>query len=203
MIDGKFDVVFRGQIIKSMELTEVKVNLANLFKSSPEAIEKLFSGEEAVIKKSLDYAMAMKYQSAIKKSGALALIKEIEEPIAKIQAKPNSGRASFGVTEPSDEVTEANADVNAEQNTDIQSHQTPVVTSENNPPTETKEAGLSSEGNDMTLADAGSQILPDKVYEKREVDTSELSLALVGERLLPKKAAEVHVQPSIDHLSLE
>ena len=49
----------------------------------------------------------------------------------------------------------------------------------------------------------GSQIMPDKIYEKRDVDTSDLSLANVGERILPAKVKENHPKPSIDHLSLE
>ncbi len=198
MIDGKFDVVFRGQIIKSMELAEVKANLANLFKSSPEAIEKLFSGEEAVIKKSLDYTTAMKYQSAIKKSGALALIKEIEEPVAKIVSNPNLGKATFGAI--IDDADSNEEQVSARTTENINENASTIA------PTPVKapvvEAIPVSDG-DMSLADAGSQIMPDKIYEKRDVDTSEFSLAAVGERLMPTKAAEVHKQPSIDHLSLE
>ncbi len=62
MINGQFDVIFRGQTIKSMELTDVKANLVGVFKSSPEAVEKLFSGKEVTIKKSFDYSTAMKFQ---------------------------------------------------------------------------------------------------------------------------------------------
>ena len=201
MIDGKFDVVFRGQIIKSMELVEVKANLAQLFKSSPEAIEKLFSGEEAVIKKSLDYATAMKYQSAIKKTGALALIKEVEEPVVKLQANPNAKRASFGASNNTDEVADVRS--TAEQVTETSQSKPQIVNVESSSSTIIKDVVSNSEDNDLILADVGSQIMPDKVYEKRDVDTSEFSLAAVGERIMPKKVAEIHQQPTIDHLSLE
>ena len=62
---------------------------------------------------------------------------------------------------------------------------------------------LSSNNSALTVAEVGSQIMPDKIYEKRDVDTSDLSLASVGERILPAKAKVNHPTPSIDHLSLE
>ena len=69
MIDGKFDVVFRGKIVRGLDESVVKSNLVTLFKSSPEAVDKLFNGSEVVVRKELDYATAMKYQSALKKAG--------------------------------------------------------------------------------------------------------------------------------------
>jgi hypothetical protein len=196
MIDGKFDVIFRGQTMKNMPLDEVKANLVGLFKSSPEAVEKLFTGSEVAIKKSLDYTIAMKYQSALKKAGALALIKEVEAPIqpATQASATHQGKANFGVETP-----KPIADVKPQ-----------IAKSEVQP--ETKQpveasASLDDEATggegDMSLAAVGAAIMPDKVYEKREVDTSELSLAAAGERILPKKAPEHHPQPSIEHLKLE
>ncbi len=190
MIDGKFDVVFRGQTIKNIPLEDVKTNLVGLFKSSPEAVEKLFGGSEVAIKKSLDYSTAMKYQSALKKAGALALIKEVESQHSPAlqDSISNHGKADFGAkTKPSVAESESQAVVKSEINQSFEADNT---------------QDASSQG-DMTLAAVGSAIMPGKVYKKREVDTSELSLAAAGERILPKKAEEHHPQPSIDHLKLE
>ena len=198
MIDGKFDLVFRGQTIKNMALGEVKINLVGLFKSSPEAVEKLFTGSEVAIKKSLDYATAMKYQSALKKAGALALIKEIESEDSATSQTPTlkQGKANFGSAPPASD---------------------PAITSETEPQTTQQQAvktderqrveanntrDVSTEG-DMSLAVVGASIMPDKVYEKRDVDTSDLSLAVAGERIMPKKPPEHYPEPSIDHLKLE
>jgi len=155
MIDGKFDVVFRGQIVRGLDESVVKSNLVTLFKSSPEAVDKLFNGNEVVVRKELDYATAMKYQSALKKAGALALIKEIEQKTVAAQQSQGKGNESAGAQD------------------------------------------------GLTVAEPGAQILPDKIYEKREVDTSQLSLASVGERILPAKPPEDHPKPSIEHLKLE
>ena len=110
MIDGKFNVVFRGQIVKNFEESQVKNNLVKLFKTTPEAIEKLFSGEPVPVRKNLSYADAMKYQSALKSAGALAFIQDVEEE-KKQQAEQEpeeepkqivaaySGKAKFGIDE--------------------------------------------------------------------------------------------------------
>lgn len=169
MIDGKYDVVFRGQIIKSLDISAVQANLVKLFNSSPDAVTRLFSGNEVTIRKSLNYADAMKYQSALKAAGALALIKEVE-PEKDTQNMP------LAATE-----TLAPQDSN-------KGSPDPANTPEND---------------NLSIAEVGAQLLPTKVYEKKEVDTSALSLAKAGERLLPKKEPKIYPQPSIDHLSLD
>ncbi len=184
MIDGNFDVIFRGQIVKGREINEVKNNLVSLFKSSLNAVEPLFSGADIKIKKSLDYSTAMKYQSALKQAGALAIISEV------IVAQP---KANFMANDAPKEVLEPQNSVN------VSGESVGVVKESVNEPSEAPIAADSG----MTVAEVGSQIMPDKIYEKRDVDTSDLSLANVGERILPAKVKENHPKPSIDHLSLE
>ncbi|MCW8878051.1 MAG: hypothetical protein OQJ89_05880 [Kangiellaceae bacterium] len=190
MIDGKFNVVFRGQIVKSQDLTQVKQNLAKLFKSNEQAIERLFGGQEVVIRKDLDYAGAMKYQSALKNAGALALIQEVESQEVESAATERQAAPQTQTNAPSSDAPAATAPSTAN---------VAVSTAENS-----SEAGSSEAENsdNLTVAEVGAQILPPKVYEKRDVDTSELSLAAAGERILPEKEPEEHPQPSIDHLKL-
>lgn len=191
MIEGKFDIVFRGQVVKQFELAEVKSNLVNLFKSSPEAIEKLFLGSEVTIRKGVSYADAMKYQSALKKAGALALIKEIiEEPnhtdVSTSLHKKNSPDAKKGSSD--------TANPSA----------TPIVKPVATPaPCESQTLTEGTNEEQLTIAQVGAQILPPKKYEKRVVDTSQLSLAEAGEPILSPKSPKKYDQPSIDHLSLE
>ncbi len=165
MIDGKFDVIFRGQIVKSFEMADVKANLVKLFKSSPEAVDRLFGGKEVIIRKDLDYAGAMKYQSALKSSGALALIKE-------------------------QEVTESQQVASQPQPVRAQAQETQAPESVDKAPGQTQPKTATEQTDGLSIADAGTQLLPNKDYEKREVDTSELSLATAGERILPNKVYE-------------
>lgn len=201
MIDGKFDVVFRGQIVKNFDINTVKANLVKLFKSSPEAIERLFSGVETPIRKGLDYTAAMKYQSALKNAGALALIKEVEAEKPKLQSSV-SGKATFGAAqdEPSQSApTQASSPQPAASPVALQQPKSPQPSQESrHAPNDTAETF----DGDLTMAEVGTQILPDKVYEKRDVDTSSLSLAAAGERILPEKAPEAHEEPNIDHLKI-
>lgn len=184
MIEGQYDVIFRGQIVKSFELTDVKANLVKLFKSTPEAVERLFTGSEVTIRKGLDYAAAMKYQSALRNAGALALIKEVEAE--KQTSSP---------------VQEVKKTVSTPSVTSVDSHEsTEKLPGKDSNSEEVEETDNASEG--LTMAQVGAQILPPKVYEQRDVDTSDLSLAKAGERILPEKEPEKHPQPSIDHLSL-
>lgn len=204
MIDGKFDIVFRGQIIRGMDVSQVKSNLVSLFKSSDGAVEKLFGGNEVVVRKSLDYATAMKYQSALKKAGALALIKEIveDQPTASkvviSGSGSGSGRASFGSVDQVEQGSQSNLNKPSVRMVDSHSEDNSRI----NKPIDASSDESLVDGV-LSLAEVGVQIMPDKVYEKKQVDTSELSLAEAGERILPKKAVESHPEPSIDHLSLE
>jgi hypothetical protein len=175
MIDGNYDVVFRGQIVKTLAISAVQANLVKLFNSTPEAVARLFTGNEVVIRKSINYTDAMKYQSALKAAGALALIKEVE--VQQNTAVPKSQ-------------TEEKPEPQAE----------PVVSSAQNDSPDDDHAAKDS---GLSIAAVGAQILPEKVYQKKEVDTSAFSLAQVGERILPKKEPKIYQQPSIDHLSLE
>lgn len=187
MIDGKFNVVFRGQIVKSHDLSQVKQNLVKLFKSNDQAIERLFGGQEVVIRKDLDYAAAMKYQSALKSAGALALIQEIEGASTEAQtaAQSQANEPPLNKQTPSSVVSSAEAVAATSGDGAVEAERS-----------KTEESG------DLTVAAVGAQILPPKVYEKRDVDTSELSLAAAGERILPEKEPEQHSQPSIEHLKL-
>jgi hypothetical protein len=195
MIEGQFDVVFRGQILKTTDVAEVKLNLAKLFKSTPESVDKLFVGGEVAIKKSLDYATAMKYQSVLKKAGALALIKEVE-----VAEHNSSGRIG---SEPSSINQDKQSDVKVpvEQSIPQPNIRDLNAKGKENPST----TPIQEDGSvlEVTLAKAGERILPEKIYQQREVDTSALSLASVGERLMPPKEPDKTPPPPIDHLSLE
>ncbi len=196
MIDGKFDVIFRGQTVKGMELSIVKENLAKVFKSSHQAIEKLFAGGEVVIKRQLDYSAAMKYQSALRQAGALALIKESEGSTSQLppRQEPASSKASFVSRETSTAEYPSSNTSAAEAPSSVSSGSAQDHLSTHEPD--------SGEGLTLTIAEVGADILPPKVYEQKDVDTSALSVAPPGERLLPPKPPEKHLTPNIEHLRL-
>ncbi|WP_339531950.1 DUF805 domain-containing protein [Pseudomonas mucidolens] len=81
MSDNRFKIVFEGALLPGVEPTTAKLNLADLFKSDIEAIEKLFTGRPIALKRDLAHADAQTYLEALTKTGVEARI-EAEQPVA-------------------------------------------------------------------------------------------------------------------------
>jgi Zn-dependent protease with chaperone function len=75
----KYRVVFKGEIEEGKELQEVKERLAQLFKASPDRIEKLFIGKPVTLNRSLDAAAAQEYIAALKSLGAICYSEPMTE----------------------------------------------------------------------------------------------------------------------------
>src|SRR5450830_561179 len=81
MSDNRFKIVFDGALLPGVESTTAKLNLAELFKSDVEAIEKLFTGRPVALKRDLSRPDAETYLTALKNAGVDARI-EPEQPVA-------------------------------------------------------------------------------------------------------------------------
>ena len=81
MSDNRFKIVFDGTLLPGVESTTAKLNLAELFKSDVEAIEKLFTGRTVALKRDLSRPDAETYLNALKNAGIDARI-EAEQPVA-------------------------------------------------------------------------------------------------------------------------
>jgi uncharacterized membrane protein YhaH (DUF805 family) len=81
MSDNRFKIVFDGALLPGVESTTAKLNLAELFKSDVEAIEKLFTGRPVALKRDLSRGDAETYLQALKNAGVDARI-EAEQPVA-------------------------------------------------------------------------------------------------------------------------
>ena len=81
MSDSRFKIVFDGALLPGVESTTAKLNLAELFKSDVEAIEKLFTGRPVALKRDLSRQDAETYLTALKNAGVDARI-EAEQPVA-------------------------------------------------------------------------------------------------------------------------
>lgn len=73
--------MFDGALLPGVESTTAKLNLAELFKSEVEAIEKLFTGRPVALKRDLSRPDAETYLAALKNAGVDARI-EAEQPVA-------------------------------------------------------------------------------------------------------------------------
>ena len=81
MSDNRFKIVFDGALRPGVESTTAKLNLAELFKSDVEAIEKLFTGRPVALKRDLSQPDAQTYLTALHNAGIDARI-EAEQPVA-------------------------------------------------------------------------------------------------------------------------
>lgn len=72
MQQERFKIVFTGQLMPEATLADTKDKLANLFKTDPQKIEDLFTGQVNTLKRNLDAAEADKYLAVLHKAGAQA-----------------------------------------------------------------------------------------------------------------------------------
>lgn len=75
--DQKFNVIFKGDLVKGASVEQVKNNLAKLFKADPAKLDHLFAGKAVIIKKGLDLAGADKYESVLRRAGAIVELMEV------------------------------------------------------------------------------------------------------------------------------
>ena len=94
----KYQILFKGEIEKGQKLETVKESLAQLFKTSPERIEKLFTGKPITLNHNIDYSKAQEYSNELKKAGALCIIEAMPKtpsvPVNKNHAAPPSPSVS-------------------------------------------------------------------------------------------------------------
>ena len=71
---SNYQLVFDGTISDGHRVEDVKKNLAALLKANATQIERLFSKQEVVLKKGMDYDAAMQYQKALQKAGTVCKV---------------------------------------------------------------------------------------------------------------------------------
>jgi capsular exopolysaccharide synthesis family protein len=87
MPDQRYKVVFEGGILDGFQDERVKRNLAHLFKTTIDEIERFFWGKRLVLKKAVDYKTAIKYFKAFKRAGVLCRVEGLATDSSQ-QARP-------------------------------------------------------------------------------------------------------------------
>jgi len=77
MSESFYRLTFSGELLEGQHSAVVKKKLGVLLKVAPERVEKLFSGETVVIKKSVDKATAARFQAAFKQAGGKLRVAQI------------------------------------------------------------------------------------------------------------------------------
>jgi hypothetical protein len=168
-----YEVSFSGILAEGSDPAQVRRNLAELFKTDLQRIERLFCGKSIVIKSNLDQTSALKYQVAMRRAGAVCTIEE-------------RGSESAQSTSPSIQPTDG-------QGSDIQESQAPV----DKTPVESNE--IRNEISSASLAPAGSVLIEHEDVRAPEIDVSAISLAPQGSDLVEHTRIE---PPAIDISSM-
>ncbi|MFC1551473.1 hypothetical protein ACFL6P_02790 [Candidatus Latescibacterota bacterium] len=88
MENVSYNLIFHGVFADGHDAETVRKNIADLFKVSDKKVERLFSGSAVTVKKNVDHATALKYQTAFKNAGALCSIEEV--PPDTLQHEPTT-----------------------------------------------------------------------------------------------------------------
>ena len=175
MNEENIQVIVDGTLAEGVTAAEAKSRIAQLFKTSIDKIEPMFSGKPFAVKRELDLETARKYQAALLQAGLVAKLMAAAPPVAQSAALQNASLAATG----SDiDTTPAPAPLNidtsaismADAGITIMEH-APVAAAE----IDTSRLQVDQAG--QTLDQTPTPVAPD-------IDTSRISLASGGEDVM-------------------
>lgn len=96
MMDEKYRLVFRGEVLDGQHRAVVKRRLMESLKLTDDQAEKLFSGSAVVLKKSVEAKVAARYQAVFKQAGGRLRVHPIGEtaPAAATADDPQASTPS-------------------------------------------------------------------------------------------------------------
>lgn len=156
MADASFDVIFSGKLQAGAEPAQVRAKLARLFKTEPEKLGHLFTGQRVPIKRGVDTATALQYQAALAQAGAIVDLVDTGAPadaeVTTIAAAPPPREAprAAPVTVP------------------------PAIAARSAPPSAPA----------YSIADPGALLVEPMAVATADIDTQHLTVAAAGELLV-------------------
>ena len=202
-MEKRYDIAFAGQLVDGFEIAAVRESLGKLFKANSTALDRLFSGQPAVIKRNVDQVTAKKYQQAMKAAGAVALIRSGNSTAANTQAQAPVEDMTLAPAgsellrqEEREKIVAPAIDTSSFSMESAFAIREEVAT-QTPPPPDTSHLSMGAVGEDIpTLASQQKPVTP---------DTSELSLAPGGSDVLePEYRRKLDASPpETDHIGLE
>lgn len=80
MAERRYDIQFAGELVDGADAGIARERLRELFKLSPDALDRLFSGRPVVVKRDLDETGALRYRRAFREAGAILRIDAVDAP---------------------------------------------------------------------------------------------------------------------------
>lgn len=182
---ARFDVFFAGECIEGFDPAAVRDGLGRLFRADDNTLQRLFSGQRQRIKGGVDAAMAKRYEDAMRKAGALAIVLPVPGPTsggdassgAQDAAKGSAEGAEPADTPPPDSFDFDLAPTGADM---LREDERPQVDAQA-PPTD-----------HLSVAQAGENLAPPEEAVASSVDAPDLEVA---ERGSPLSTAEPPIPP--------
>lgn len=232
MAEQHYDLFFKGQILEGQHIDFVKADIQTLFKAKTDYVEKLFSGQEQVIKRKVDKATAIKFQQAFKKAGAKLIVKAhaaqsatapapASEPAPQSISKPTAPEqqpvAPVAASTGSPLFDLTNAAVQGENDDQLIEHHQPDI----HAPTTTPNWDVAAPGatltesqpveavtidtSELSLAEAGADLIGQRGFEEPApiIQTDGITLAETGATIETLKDDKPPVSVDISHLSVE
>lgn len=174
MTQSTYDVSFSGVLAEGVDLSQVKKNVAKLFKTDIQKIEVMFSGKRVVIKRDLDQQTAMKYLMAMKNIGAICNITE-KKPEAIIEESQQYSAENPPPIPPPESKASQQQSARTSPIKDIAA-ETILKQKENSEAAETSVQEVSlGDLTSVTIAPPGETIIEHEPIEEAEIDISAIS----------------------------
>jgi len=211
-----YNIYFAGDIAEGEAIREVRRRVGALFNAREATLDKLFSGKKQLIKRNCSRDEALKYQSAMRRAGALATITVTPDSAAVVppghtaqqapdQPSPQPAAAALSLAPAGTEVLQPDERRPASRRTmDLSAFS--VAAAGERLGTPEPQAPPPPDTSHISVAEAGETIpgLPSTVPSTTP-DTSALSLADPDSHLLEARYRphDAPPTPHTDHLSVE
>jgi hypothetical protein len=203
----QYEIVFKGEVMPNLELEKVATAMAALFKTQPEKIASLFSGEAHTLKSGLNRDAAEKYRDALKRTGAIVYLRRAGVATHPAQARTttrNGGGLSVApmigdLIRPQERPRVVAVDVDTSAIELADNDGSPLA-----PPA--PPAPDAPDTSHISVAATGADLNPDRppAPVPPAIDTDAISLAPVDpERLVAAAPAQDHPVPDTSALQLE
>ena len=106
-MEQRFNIYYSGQIAKQHDPAVVRQNIGKIFKADDAILDKLFSGELQLLKKNCDAETARKYEHAMARAGAVAIVRPLDPPAAEAPTGTSTPAQETAATEPAQKLTMA------------------------------------------------------------------------------------------------
>jgi hypothetical protein len=168
MSADRFDVVFGGELQPGADPAQVRANLAQLFRTEPAKVARLFDGRAVTLKKNVDATTGRQYLAALAKAGLVAMLAEVVEvappPSAPTAPTESPRPVAAGTPGP---------------------RPAPVTV-----PDAIAARGAPPRAPDYSVAEPGAVLVEAETIAPPRIDTAHLSVAVAGELLVEPATVE-------------